>query len=265
MAITTMDMLVAALNASKRYSIYKASMTSKAAGEFQSLMLAAGSPGAGSTPATGAGAIPTNATAGSIPIVNPSGSNKEYLARLGFAGSVAGSIILYDRLWHNSGLSGTSTSAQTFTQPVLTRYTDGLGVEAFVEIYTALGSTASTFTISYTNSDGTAGRSGTYTKPATAPVAGQMYPISLAAGDKGIRSIQSVQLSASTGTTGNFGLVLVRRFAEIGIPVVNASNDRDSFSLGMPEIVSNSALFLMAMCSAATTGNIIGSLETIEG
>jgi hypothetical protein len=38
------------------------------------------------------------------------------------------------------------------------------------------------------------------------PLAAQMIPVPLAVGDTGVRSVVSVQLSASSGTAGNFGL-----------------------------------------------------------
>jgi len=49
MAISTMDQLVAAIAGAQYYDTYEASMTSKAAGGFQSLWTAGGNPSVDST------------------------------------------------------------------------------------------------------------------------------------------------------------------------------------------------------------------------
>ena len=266
MAIDTMDKLVAALPGQHRH-LFKASQTAEGAGTWHSLWKAAGSPGAGSTPPTGNGQTPTRLTAGAITLVNPSGANKLYLARFSVAGATAGTVILYDRLWHNSGFNGNVTTAQTIaTPPTLTRPdADGADVELWGEVYTAMGATASVFTATYTNQDGVAGRSASYSMPANALSVGQMFPFTLQAGDTGVRTVSQVQLSTATGTAGDFGLVLLRRLAEVPITVVNVLADRDAFALGMPEIFPDACLALQVLCTTTSTGNIMAAVEFIEG
>lgn len=266
MAIDTMDKLVAALPGQHRH-LFKASQTAEGAGTWHSLWRAAGNPGAGSTPPSGNGQVPTRLTAGAITLVNPSGANKLYLARFSVAGSTAGTVILYDRLWHNSGFSGNITAAQTIaTPPTLTRPdANGDDVELWGEVYTAMGATASVFTATYTNQDGIAGRSATYSMPANALSAGQMFPFLLQAGDTGVRTVSQVQLSAATGTAGDFGLVLLRRLAEVPITYVNVLADRDAFALGMPEIFPDACLALQVFCTTTVTGSVMAAVEFIEG
>lgn len=264
MAITTMDGLVAAIASRPIIPINKASATAKAAGSFHSLWTTAGFPAGGSAAGSANGAIPTSATTGALSFVNASGTNTTYLGKLAIQGATVGTFMIYDRLWHNSALSGTVTTAQTFTQPALTRHTDGIGVEAFLEIYTATGSTAVTATISYTNTDDVSGRSGTVSLIAS-PVAGQMIPFQLASGDKGVKSIQSVTLSATTGTAGNFGLTLIKRKAEVPITVANIGQTLDGIALGLPEIWDNACLAFMVQCSATNTGYMLGTTCIIEG
>jgi hypothetical protein len=261
-----MDKLVAALPGQHRH-LFKASQTAEGAGTWHSLWKAAGSPGAGSTPPAGNGQTPTRLTAGAITLVNPSGANKLYLARFSAAGATAGTVILYDRLWHNSGFSGNITTAQTIaTPPTLTRPdADGADVELWGEVYTAMGATASVFTATYTNQDGVAGRAATYSMPANALSVGQMFPFLLQAGDTGVRTVSQVQLSAATGTAGDFGLVLLRRLAEVPITVVNVLADRDAFALGMPEVFPDACLALQVLCTGTVTGNIMAAVEFIEG
>lgn len=266
MAIDTMDKLVAALPGQHRH-LFKASQSARAAGTWHSLWRAAGSPGAGAVPPTGNGEVPTRLTTGAITLINPASGSKLHLARFTAAGATAGTVILYDRLWHNSGFNANITTAQTIaTPPTITRPNAlGVDIELWGEVFTATGATASTFTASYTNQDGVAGRSATYTKPAAAQVVGEMFPFALQAGDTGVRTVTQVQLSAGTGSVGDFGLVLLRRLAEIPMALVNVLSDRDAFALGMPEVFTDACLALQVLCTTTNTGNIIAAVEFIEG
>lgn len=262
--MATMDTLVNALQASPITPIVKASATSKGAGLFHSLWTAGGNPAAGSAPGSANGVIPTKATTGALNFQAAGVSEDTFLAQLAMVGSTAGTIFVYDRLWHNSTLSGILATAQTFTQPALTRHTDGVGVEIWLEWYTATGSTAVTATVSYTNSDGVSNRNGTCAIAAS-PVGGQMMPILLQAGDKGVLSVQSVTLSATTGTAGNFGVTLVKRKAMCPIPVANiAQPPQDFATLGLPEIQDNACIAFGVQCTATNTGQINGLASIIS-
>ena len=262
MAITSLDQLLAASNQLKSFG--KVSMTAKAAGTFQSLWTAAGLPAAGANPASLAMVIPTSATAGALPFVNPT-TGLSYISKIGSSQQTIGTLILYDRIAHSSGLNGTLTTAQAVNGAALTRHTTGEDVELFLEVYTATGATASSVTISYTNSAGVAGR----TTPAVAmqvtPVVGQMLPIPLQAGDTGIRSVQSVTLSASTATAGNFGITLVKRIAEIPITVAGTGVVLDPFALGFPQIANDACLSFMVVTSTTSTGFITGTINIAQG
>ena len=262
MAITSLDQLLAASNQLKSFG--KVSMTAKAAGTFQSLWTAAGLPAAGANPASLAMVIPTSATAGALPFVNPA-TGLSYISKISSSQQTIGTLILYDRIAHSSGLNGTLTTAQAVNGAALTRHTTGEDVELFLEVYAATGATASNVTISYTNSAGVAGR----TTPAVAmqvtPVVGQMLPIPLQAGDTGIRSVQSVTLSASTATAGNFGITLVKRIAEIPITVAGTGVVLDPFALGFPQIENNACLSMMVVTSTTSTGFVTGTINIAQG
>lgn len=264
MAIITMDGLVAALPG-QVLPFYKASATSKAAGTFHSLWTVAGTPGAGSTPASGTGGtVCTSATAGALSFVNPSSPSLSYLARALAGCATVGSLILYDRLVTTSGLSGTSTGTQTVSSSALTRYTSGVGVTAWIEWYTATGGTASNLTLTYTNDAGTTGQTAPAVAFTTSPVAGQMQPIPLN-GKDGIRVAESVTLSASTGTAGNFGITLMRRLLTIPMPLANAATAMDAFSAGLQRIEDNACLAFMVWCSTTSTGIIHGEISLAQG
>jgi hypothetical protein len=261
-----MDKLVAALPGQHRH-LFKTSQSCRAAGAWHSLWRATGSPGAGVVPPAGNGEVPTRLTTGAIPLVNPASGNKLYLARFTTAGATAGTLILYDRLWHNSGFSANITTPQTIaTPPVITR-PDPLGtdVELWGELFAPNGATVSILTATYTNQDGVAGRLATYTKPAVAQLVGEMFPFALQSGDTGVRTVTQVQLSVGTGSAGDFGLVLLRRLAEIPMTQVNVLADRDAFALGMPEIFPDACLALQVLCTTTITGNIMAAVEFIEG
>lgn len=262
MAITTLDQLLAAPR--QMLPIFKVSATSKAIGALHSTWLTNGAYGPGSAPGVVAGVVPTSATAGAIKFVNPV-SGETTIDKLSLAVSTIGMVTLYDRLLHSSGLSGTVTAAQTVNSTALTRETTGEGVELYLEWYTATGSTAVNVTASYTNSDGTAGRTTSSVQIVASPVAGMMLRLPLAAGDKGVRSVQSVTLSATTGTAGNFGITLVKRLADVPNPVINVGTTLDIFQLGKPIIQNDACLALMVTCSATNTGNISGSISLAQG
>ncbi len=263
MAITTLDQVISLLPGQPS-TILKSSLTAKAAGTFQSFWTAGGLPSTGAATGSANGAIINSATAGALKINNPQGVNKLYIAKLGIGCSTSGLLIVYDRLWSNSTLNGTLLTAQTWVQPTLTRIISGDDVEAWIETYSPTGATAVTATLTYTNELGVAGRLAT-TSLVSSPVAGQMMPFSLAVGDNGIRSTSQVVLSATTGTVGNFGIVLMKRLLTIPISVTVTGAIFDAFGLGMPEVEANAAIAFAVLTSAANTGTLIGDMNIIEG
>jgi hypothetical protein len=249
-----------------RFNFAKVSQAAEGAGAFHSLWKAAGNPPAGANPpafGSGAGYVPTNATPGSFPLPNAGGGLDSYLARFGAGGSVAGSLILYDRLWACSGLSANVNTLQSIVTPGdagAGRIASFAQVELWGEVYGAPGATAGTWTVGYTNQADTAGRSATYAHPANAETVGQMFPFVLATGDRGVKSVQSLQLSAASGSPGDIGLTLLRRVAELPLTVPNVAYIQDALETALPEIVDDACLALMVMCSTTTTGYITGSV-----
>jgi hypothetical protein len=186
---------------------------------------------AGATP--GASAEPNRALAGGLHQPNP--INKLYIAGLKYGGQANTSItrlFFYDILNHSGGLNGTVTGVQTTNLPTaaLSRYTSGEGVMAAIQIYTQIGATATTITVSYTNQAGTAGRiskamvfGNTGNREA-----GVMIPIMLADGDTGVRSVENVNIVATTGTAGSFGIVLFRIKSVFLLPPLSVPLSLDS-------------------------------------
>lgn len=196
-------------------------------------------------------AVPARDITGAIAQTN-GGGNALRVAGMQISAPLQSTWILCDRLSHQGGLDGTVTTAQTTNLPTaaLTRYTTGVGVFAALEIYTTVGTTATTVTMSYTDNDNNAAQ----TSPAMvlggtgSREAGRMVVLPVASGDTGVRAVASVTVLATTGTAGNFGVTLFKPL--LYIPV----NTGDSFLAdpilgtmggGIPEIVDDACLFWM--------------------
>lgn len=141
-------------------------------------------------------------------------------------------LMLIDRLSHQGGLSGTVTTSQTTNLPTaaLTRYTSGVGVYAALEVYTAIGATNATWTVVYTNQAGTGSRSVTFILDLT-PSLGSFIPIPLQGTDTGVKSVESLTLTPSTGTAGNFGITLYKPLAWIPAAATRLNRPNDIFDI----------------------------------
>jgi len=267
-AITTRDGLIAAMAAGTVGAFSKSSITTVAGRPF-SLFRVSGNPAGSGTPST-SGAALDRTTTGALKI--PAAANTTYLAQFAVAESSINICMLYDRLVETGGLSGTVTTAQTVNSTALpARATGGDGVELWLEVYTALGATPSaTVTASYTNQAGTSGRTATLVGGIPASLAANStLQFTLAAGDTGVRSVQSVTFGTSTGTAGSFGVTLRRPVGAIGTPG-GSSSSANGFNLGYVEcglaVVPDAACLEVLIVPAATSsGTANGLVKTIQG
>jgi hypothetical protein len=264
MAISTLDGLIAALGGSssvKRWALTKGSITT-AAGAYHALFTAPGIPGAAANPSSGvAGDIPTDATAGALPFTNPSSPALSYLTMLAASANAGGTLYLYDRLWHNSGLSATSTSSQTVNSTALTRpNANGDDAELWLDILAATGSGANAPTVSYTDAAGNTGNTGTCIGYSASSIIYRTYPFQLASGDTGVRSVQSYTNSVSM-SSGTIALVIRRKLATIQIPAAGYGMVLDGFEAGLPQIPDDACLELLY--HAGSTSVILNGLAAI--
>lgn len=169
----------------------------------------------------------TNATSGAWKQTTSASGAKKRLVSVSAVSLVAGSLIVYDRLVQHGGMSGTVATVQTTnigTWPALTRFTSGIGVELYAEIYTAVGSTGTTITATYTNTTPTGSR----VTPVTTfggtgfLEAQRLIPLPLQIGDKGVTLVTDADLGASTLTAGNFGLTLLYPLIVLPLPLLGA-------------------------------------------
>lgn len=233
------------------------------AGRPSSLFLT--TPFAGAAPTTAV--VPTNSRANGFLGQQNAGSPKLRLGRVTASCSAIGTWLLCDRLSHQGGLSGIVATSQTTNLPTaaLTRYTSGVGVWAAIEIYTQIGTTASTFTVTYVDQDGNTGNT-SIAQPIGATnfrEAGRLLPILPAAGDYGIRSVSEVTVGGgSTGTAGNFGVTLFKPLLALPMNVVNNVGVFDPLTvLGgqMEEIFDNACLFWVAIMPSSTTTGVLAA------
>ena len=176
-------------------------------------------------------------------------------------------LMLVDLLGFYPITSVTTTTAQTLNNTVtLPRYTDGAGVQAFLTPSTVMGAATPSLSIGYTNSVGTASRA----TPATLPIgntaaavtsivysgtgAGKFGPfMPLAAGDAGIRSVQTVTISTSY-VSGVLNLVLCKPLLTLPITTLGVTAERDLVNqfASMPKVYDGACLAWLMLAGAAT-------------
>jgi hypothetical protein len=179
--------------------------------------------------------------------------------------SLAGvSMVAIDVLNVSGGLNGTVTTEQTTNLPTaaLTRYTGGDGVFIGILIYALVGTTATTISVRYTNQAGTANRVSTVTSFGGTGFRdfGRLILIPLQAGDTGVRSVEGVTLTATTGTAGNFGVCLFKPLMSFSLESTTGTMPLDAVSSGgmigsMAEFDDDACLNFLAFMSSAQAVN----------
>lgn len=176
-------------------------------------------------------------------------------------------LMLCDYLLYYPTVEDGNTDPQTMTNSVtLPRYTDGVGVQMMaVTISSRTG--GQQFSVTYTNSDGVAGRvtplvtqnsaaaPGTITTASTATQTGTPTPfIPLQDDDKGVRSVQSVTMAGAD--TGFFAIVLVKPIAQTVIRGIDAPYEKDLLLFGseLERIQDDAYLSLLAMPNGSLSG-----------
>ena len=180
--------------------------------------------------------------------------------------NIIGTIILVDRLWACGGM-GFAASTYTVTTPgnLPARITDnGVGVQAWIENYTASGAASGTATLNYLNANSGAAKSGVIPAVVSAPVIGQVQPIPIAAGDTGIRQVTSLVTSATWTSGTGFGVTLVKPICKIPIRAANVGTQLDWAQLGLPKIPSDACISAYFLASATTVPVFIGDFTFID-
>ena len=276
--ITGRDQLIDALaNNSSRIVIDKVSIANAAAGQYHSLWRATGQPGQGAIPTAVANC--NQSTTGCLTFSQQTAPTKSYLAYLEATSSnSAMTLEVHDRLMHMGGLNGTLTTAQTVGMDLNGVTTDNMverigdsnysDVQWWLEWYTDTGATVVTATVAVTYSDGSTGNLTAVSLAATRR-ASFMQPLNglIPAGVAGkfIRAVNSVTLSATTGTAGSFGVTATRLRGTLFIPIANAKYGADWASLPISTIPNSACPFIAMLSSTTTTGTLRGGGKIAHG
>jgi hypothetical protein len=176
---------------------------------------------------------------------------------------------------------GADTQQDMDNTSTIPRYTDGKGVQIMPVVVAAGDGVAAThtFTVSYTNSNGVAGRTTRATALTTQTVNGTLATSSsagtttsgpflpLQAGDSGVRSIQSCTVTGVTDV-GLICLVLVKPIAQMSIRGIDAPVEVEYLKdfTNMPEIKDDAYLnFICHPGGTLSAAPIHGLIETIWG
>jgi hypothetical protein len=195
------------------------------------------------------------------------------------ATAVPGTLMLIDMQGYYPGFTNNSAVAQNTVGTPTLRYTNGEGVRAYMVQTATGGAGAQNFNMSYTDQGGTTGNTMPVTVACTASsVVSRLNPSGVAAnnygpflplanGDSGIRSIESVTLSAAT--TGTFAMVLARPLATITLSVAGLMTEKDLLNQipSLPEIKDGACLTWLwgAGAATATATTFAGGIEVVWG
>lgn len=279
MAIDTRDKLINALgNNNTCLTIDKANLANQTAGVYCSMWRATGQPGQGAIPTVVAAV--NNTTLGTFNFAQQTPPATSYIGYLEVVTSTsATSLEIHDRLAHKGGLAGNIATTQTVdldlglllaTNNITARIGDAdySDVSWWLEWYTDTGSTACTATVAVTYNDDSTGNLTGISLAATRR-AGNMYGLNVLvpAAKSGlfIKKVNTVTLSVSTGTAGNFGVTATRVRATIGSPLANFKSVVDWAQLGFPRIENEAGLFLVVLPSTTSSGTVRGGAKILHG
>lgn len=254
--------------------------TAHTAGMWYLLSQTGGNPAASSILGTGTNLAfqaltDATATAAGIQHGGDVGGFKQIINASAFSASATtmpAIFMLVDLLGFYPITTVTTTGAQTLNNTVtLPRYTGGAGVQAIVVPSTVMGAATPTITLGYTNSVGTASRA-TPSTPAlplgntAAAVSSVVYSgtgsgkygpfMPQANGDAGIRSVQSISLSASY-VSGVLNLLLVKPLLTMPMTTIGVAAERDLLNQvpSLPKVYDGACLAWMMYAGAATPVN----------
>lgn len=192
------------------------------------------------------------------------------------ATGVPSQLMLVDMQGYYPGINMNLATAQTLTGTPTLRYTNGVGVRAYLVVTATSGATAHNVAMSYTDQDNNAGATLPVTVSCTASAitphithsgtsANNYGPfLPLASGDFGIRSVQSVTISAASGA-GTAALVLARPIFTIPLTTAAVASERDFLNQlpSLPRIQDGACLTWLYFAGAATAAstNFYGSVE----
>lgn len=201
------------------------------------------------------------------------------MAVTGVATGVPGVLMLVDMQGYWPTISNNTTSAQTLLTAPTLRYASGAGCRLLWVQTAVAGATAQNIAVSYTNQDGTSGRTLPVTVSMTASAivghvshsgtaANNYGPfLPLASGDTGVQNVATVTFSAAN--TGTGALCIVRPLLTLPITTASVAAERDLVNQlpSLPRVVDGACLAWLYFAGAATAAstNFYGSMECAWG
>jgi hypothetical protein len=214
----------------------------------------------------------TAADVGCIPLWTPTGAL--YVSDITATVTTLTSVGFYDVVWVNTGLVVTTTTAQAITSPTfpardLNGSTNGEGyvIGLLTTVANTNAAAITNSTVTYTNSDGTGSRTATLLAVAgdqipPTPVIGNVVWFLLAAGDKGVRSIQSITLGTSLGA-GAVSLIVARPLCMIATTQANVNTITAYPNPGV-RLYNGSCIIPMQKNTSSNAVTLAGSMTVVE-
>lgn len=262
-------------NNSSRIIFDKASLASQLAGVFCSMWRATGIPGQGAIPTTAAAC--TKALTGAVGFTNQTDPATSYIGLLeATCSNNVSTLEIHDRLAHMGGLVFNVTTSQNALIDLLTLgvVAERIGsadygdVQWWLEVYTAGGATASNLTLNATFDDASTGNLNTLAVGGTLG-ASRLYSLdglrTTGQQARNIRGISTAQLSASTGTAGNWGITATRPRAKLALPLANFMAQGTWESTGLSNVPNDSCLFPIILPTTTSSGTLRGGGKIIHG
>jgi hypothetical protein len=141
----------------------------------------------------------------------------------------------------------------------LIRYTNGVGVWAALEIYSSIGNTTTTARIRYTSDTGEIDVLSPFVRIGGVPVRdpGSFIIVPLLPGHRGVQSVSGVELTATTGTAGNYGVTLFR-------PIAFISQQIEGNTITSDGVIGNCGHLPVVLNNACLMGvlSLFGLLQT---
>lgn len=179
----------------------------------------------------------------------------------GASGTGVGVVMLYDRLVGVGPILTTSTGVKTVNSAALPRYTSGEGVIAVLEQVAAINSGCTINLDSYTNAAGTTGQQGPSIVIANRTNGWSLPGVQV--GDRGCKSVESINVTAASVTTGSVNVVLIKPLAMMTMAQFTTNRREHVLQLTSPaQIFDGASLELAVLPSTGIlTNNLTVALK----
>lgn len=267
MAITTLDAAVSGAQPTVPYIKLGTTMPTVGGLRCYNPRYASGNPGPATAPSAGVNGTAITGPGSQIIRANPA-TGSAYVMGVDMTGTANGTLWLIDRLWENSGLSVTLTTAQAITPAALpardrTGTSSGVDVMAGIEWTAAGGAGTPTVTLTYTDQTGATGKSATFTALASAPV-GTFEIFQPGAANGGVRAPTSF-IQSATRTSGSMSLVLFRKLAVVPCPISNVASAIDFLTGYAQRVYNDSCLEFLWWPTGTTAMSFFGGYTETQG